>query len=88
MILRTRGLKARAFHAGLETGVKTEIQNEFMKSADLVIVATIAFGMGIDKASIRNVVHFNIPNSLESYSQGQSLKYHIKFPLLTCCRNW
>ena len=67
--LRQQGLKARAFHAGLDTAVKTDIQNEFMSSDDLIIVATIAFGMGIDKANIRNVVHFNIPNSLESYSQ-------------------
>ena len=66
---RQQGFKARAFHAGLDTAVKTEIQNEFMSSDNLIIVATIAFGMGIDKANIRNVVHFNIPSSLESYSQ-------------------
>lgn len=67
--LRHQGFKARAFHAGLDTAVKTSIQNEFMLSDTLIIVATIAFGMGIDKANIRNVVHFNIPSSLESYSQ-------------------
>jgi hypothetical protein len=67
--LRDQGFNARAFHAGMETAVKTKLQDEFMQCEDLIIVATIAFGMGIDKASIRNVVHFNIPSSLESYSQ-------------------
>lgn len=67
--LRRQGFKARAFHAGMESGVKMQLQDEFMRRDDLIIVATIAFGMGIDKASIRNVVHFNIPSSLESYSQ-------------------
>jgi hypothetical protein len=67
--LREHGFKAKAFHAGMETAVKTQLQDEFMRHEDLIIVATIAFGMGIDKASIRNVVHFSIPSSLESYSQ-------------------
>ena len=53
----------------MDTKVKTGLQDEFMRSNDLIMVATIAFGMGIDKANIRNVVHFNIPSSLESYSQ-------------------
>lgn len=68
-LLKLEGFKARAFHAGLDTAVKTQLQDEFMKCDDSIIVATIAFGMGIDKASIRNVVHFSIPSSLESYSQ-------------------
>ncbi|RDL38652.1 p-loop containing nucleoside triphosphate hydrolase [Venustampulla echinocandica] len=67
--LRSQGFKAKAFHAGMDTSVKTQLQDEFMRYDDLIIVATIAFGMGIDKPNIRNVVHFNIPNSLESYSQ-------------------
>ncbi|KAH7399729.1 ATP-dependent DNA helicase-like protein recQ [Cadophora sp. MPI-SDFR-AT-0126] len=67
--LRSQGFKAKAFHAGMDAAAKTELQDEFMRRDDLVIVATIAFGMGIDKANIRNVVHFNIPSSLESYSQ-------------------
>lgn len=67
--LRDQGFKARAFHAGMETAKKTELQDDFMTCNDMIIVATIAFGMGIDKASIRNVVHFNIPSNLESYSQ-------------------
>lgn len=67
--LRKDGFKARAFHAGLDTAIKAQLQDEFMRCDDLVIVATIAFGMGIDKANIRNVIHYNIPSSLESYSQ-------------------
>jgi len=67
--LRAQGLKAKAFHAGMQTPEKTALQDEFMAKSDMIIVATIAFGMGIDKADIRNVVHFNIPSSLESYSQ-------------------
>ena len=67
--LRKQGFKARAFHAGMPMAEKTQLQDEFLASNNLIMVATIAFGMGIDKASIRNVIHFNIPSSLESYSQ-------------------
>jgi hypothetical protein len=67
--LKNQGFKARAFHAGMATAAKTQLQDEFMRNDDLIICATIAFGMGIDKVNIRNVVHFNIPSSLESYSQ-------------------
>ncbi|ESZ94382.1 hypothetical protein SBOR_5246 [Sclerotinia borealis F-4128] len=63
------GFKAKAFHAGMRTEDKTKLQDEFMKSDDMIMVATIAFGMGIDKGSIRNVIHFTVPQSLESYSQ-------------------
>ncbi|TAQ91468.1 hypothetical protein B7494_g163 [Chlorociboria aeruginascens] len=67
--LRAQGFKARAFHAGMDTKDKMQLQDEFMTSNTLIMVATIAFGMGIDKDNIRNVIHFNIPSSLESYSQ-------------------
>lgn len=67
--LRSRGFKARNFHAGMTTQEKGLVQDMFMASSDLIIVATIAFGMGIDKANIRNVVHYDIPRSLEGYSQ-------------------
>ncbi|KAB8303201.1 hypothetical protein EYC80_004648 [Monilinia laxa] len=68
-LLRQKGFKAKAFHAGMPTNAKTQLQDEFMGTDDLIMVATIAFGMGIDKGSIRNVVHFSVPQSLESYSQ-------------------
>lgn len=60
---------ARAYHAGLGTEKRTEIQEEFMQSDDMIVVATIAFGMGIDKANIRGVYHYNLPHSLEGYMQ-------------------
>ncbi len=67
--LVTAGLPARAYHAGLKSELRSEIQEWFMSSADAIVVATIAFGMGIDKADIRAVYHYNLPKSLENYSQ-------------------
>ena len=63
------GIAAEAYHAGLGPEVRSAIQDRFMRSDDGVVVATIAFGMGIDKANIRSVVHFNLPKGLESYAQ-------------------
>lgn len=67
--LAANGLNAAAYHAGLKSEDRTAIQNAFMSSPDSVIVATIAFGMGIDKSNIRYVYHYNLPKGLESYSQ-------------------
>ena len=67
--LADAGLPARAYHAGLKSELRSEIQEWFMTSADGIVVATIAFGMGIDKADIRAVYHYNLPKSLENYSQ-------------------
>ena len=67
--LARAGLPARAYHAGLETEERTAIQDWWMASPAGVVVATIAFGMGIDRASVRYVYHYNLPKSLESYSQ-------------------
>lgn len=69
MRLRQRKLKAEFFHAGMSSQAKVLAQEKFMKSKDLIMVATIAFGMGIDKADIRNVIHYDIPRSIEGYSQ-------------------
>jgi ATP-dependent DNA helicase RecQ len=63
------GYPARAYHAGMETEERTAVQDEFMASDRLIVVATIAFGMGVDKSNIRYVYHYNLPKSLESYSQ-------------------
>ena len=62
-------LPARAYHAGMKNEERDAAQDWFMKSADAIVIATIAFGMGIDKADIRYVYHFNLPKSLENYSQ-------------------
>jgi len=67
--LAQAGIRATAYHAGLKAEDRTAIQDAFMGSPDSVIVATIAFGMGVDKSDIRNVYHYNLPKGLESYSQ-------------------
>jgi ATP-dependent DNA helicase RecQ len=67
--LRAAGLPASAYHAGLEPGVRSAIQDQWMSSDRGIVVATIAFGMGIDKSDVRYVYHYNLPKGLESYSQ-------------------
>jgi ATP-dependent DNA helicase RecQ len=63
------GFSARAYHAGMTADERNDIQDEFMAADDMVVVATIAFGMGIDKSNIRAVYHYNLPKGLESYMQ-------------------
>ena len=67
--LSQRGIAASAYHAGMPHDARESIQRQFMGGQINCIVATIAFGMGIDKADIRNVVHFDLPKSIENYSQ-------------------
>ncbi len=67
--LAAAGFDAHAYHAGMKPEKRTEVQDRFIQSDCGVVVATIAFGMGIDKADIRSVYHYNLPKSLESYSQ-------------------
>jgi len=68
-MLANAGLPARAYHAGLKADDRSRIQEWFMAADDAIVVATIAFGMGVDKADIRAVYHYNLPKSLENYSQ-------------------
>ena len=63
------GLPARSYHAGMESEQRHEVQDWFMSSSDAIVVATIAFGMGIDKSDIRYVYHYNLPKTLENYAQ-------------------
>ena len=63
------GLPARAYHAGMKTEERTQVQEWFMASTDAIVASTIAFGMGIDKADIRAVLHYNVSKSLENYAQ-------------------
>jgi len=67
--LREHGVAALAYHAGMAAEERGRVQDAFMASDTLVIVATIAFGMGIDKADIRYVYHYNLPKGVESYAQ-------------------
>ena len=67
--LNRNGIQAEAYHAGLLHDKRESIQQRFMGGRCNCIVATIAFGMGIDKSDIRNVVHFDLPKSIENYSQ-------------------
>ncbi|HEY1598024.1 MAG TPA: ATP-dependent DNA helicase RecQ [Pirellulales bacterium] len=67
--LVAQGIDADAYHAGMEDQERTKVQERFMRSKAGIVVATIAFGMGIDKSDIRYVYHFNLPKSLENYSQ-------------------
>lgn len=63
------GLNARAYHAGLESDERRNAQAAFVRSEDMVMAATIAFGMGIDKPDVRFVVHMGLPKSIEAYYQ-------------------
>ena len=67
--LQGAGINAVAYHAGFDSDKRQQIQNDFMQGRTDVVVATIAFGMGIDKSDIRFVIHYDLPKSIENYSQ-------------------
>ncbi|WP_192844578.1 DNA helicase RecQ [Rodentibacter caecimuris] len=67
--LRNKGISAAAYHAGMETAQRERVQQDFQRDNVQVVVATIAFGMGINKSNVRFVAHFDLPRSIESYYQ-------------------
>jgi ATP-dependent DNA helicase RecQ len=67
--LQKRGIKALPYHAGLEDPVRKANQESFIKDDTQIVVATIAFGMGIDKPNVRFIIHYDLPKSLEHYYQ-------------------
>jgi len=68
-VLNINGIRAGAYHAGMDAQTRPEVQDKFLMEDYQVIVATIAFGMGIDKPDVRFVIHFDIPKSIENYYQ-------------------
>jgi len=67
--LRKRGFTALAYHAGLSSQVREKVQDAFIRGTVRIICATVAFGMGIDKADVRYVIHYDLPKTIESYYQ-------------------
>ena len=68
-LLQAQGLPARHYHAGMQAAQRSLVQDNFMASEDGIVVATIAFGMGVDKSNIRAVYHYNMAKGFESYMQ-------------------
>ncbi|MCK5131472.1 MAG: RecQ family ATP-dependent DNA helicase [Candidatus Sabulitectum sp.] len=84
MMLKENGMPAEAYHAGMDNSRRDQIQNQFMAGKTAIVVATIAFGMGIDKKDLRKVIHYDLPKSIENYSQEIGRAGRDDKPSLCC----
>jgi len=75
--LQAKGIRAEAYHAGLPTAHRQRVQDDFLQDELEVVVATVAFGMGIDKPNVRFVVHYDLPKHIEGYYPNKSVLSHI-----------
>ncbi|GAO22466.1 ATP-dependent DNA helicase recq [Alicycliphilus sp. B1] len=87
-----RGLTALPYHAGLPAEVRQQNQDRFLREDGIVMVATIAFGMGIDKPDVRFVAHVDMPKNIEGYYQETAAPAATVCPPTpgwpTACRTW
>lgn len=83
--LQSKGISAAAYHAGLENNVRADVQEKFQRDDLQIVVATVAFGMGINKPNVRFVVHFDIPRNIESIIRKLDAPGVMACPRKRCC---